>query len=125
MKRWRKVVIVTMILALPISMWASVAMASHCQTSDDTSHTMHMNDDDMHGHLHDQTSEDNASEHSDCDCGCDDSIDCSASGCSASVLSNTIKFNFNYLSQSTFQQIQVRLEPSDPNLLFRPPIISS
>jgi len=127
MKRWRKIVIFTMVLVLPISMWASFSMASHCQSSDDTSHAMHLNDDGMHEHMHDQapSQDDDTSDHSNCDCGCGGSLDCSVSGCSASVTSNTIKFDLKHLTQSTFQQIQARAEPSDPNLLFRPPIISS
>ena len=116
-----------MLLALPISMWANVTMTSHCQSSDDTSHAMHMNDNDMHGHMHDHapSQDDDTSDHSNCDCGCNGSLDCSISGCSASIISNTIKFDLRHLSKSTFQRIQVRAEPSDPNLLFRPPIISS
>lgn len=127
MKRWRKIVIFTMVLALPISMWASVAMASHCQSSDETSHTMHMNDDDMHEYMHDhmQLQEEDSNEHSNCDCGCNGSLDCSISGCSASLISNSIKFDLRYSSKLTFQPIHLRAEPSDPNLLFRPPIISS
>lgn len=127
MKRWRKIVVFTMLVALPISMWASVTMASHCQSSDDTSHAMHMNDEDMHEHMHGQPPLQNndSSDHSNCDCGCDGSLDCSVSGCSASVISNTVKFDLKHLTQSTFQQLQVWAEPSDPNLLFRPPIFSS
>ena len=127
MKRWRKIFIFTMMLSLPISMWTNVSMASHCQPSDDTSHDMHMNDDGLHEHMHDQIpSQDNdKSNHSNCDCGCDGSLDCSVSGCSASIISNTIKFDLRHLTQSMFQQIQARAEPSDPNLLFRPPIFSS
>ena len=126
MKRWRKIVIYTMLLALPLSMWASVTMASHCQSSDDTSHVMHMNDE-MHAHMHDQVplQNDNSSDQSKCDCGCSGSLDCSMSGCSASIITTTVKIDLRHLSKSTFQQIQVRAEPSDPNLLFRPPILSS
>ncbi|MGI9227784.1 MAG: hypothetical protein ACR2PU_03230 [Gammaproteobacteria bacterium] len=113
MKRWRKIVIFTMILALPISMWASVSMASHCQSSDDTSHSEHM---------HDQMSSQDSNDHANCDCGCDGGLDCSVSGCSASVISNSIEFDLRYLTQSVFLQAQTRVEPSDPNLLFRPPI---
>ena len=127
MKRWQKIIVFTLILALPISLWTSVTMASHCQSSDDTSHAMHMNDDDLHEHLHDQVhlQDDTTSDHSSCECGCNGSFDCSISGCSASIITSTIKFDLKHLSKSIFQQIQVRAEPSDPNLLFRPPIISS
>lgn len=127
MKRWRKIIIFTMLLALPVSMWASVTMASHCQSSDDRSHAMHISDDGMHEHMHDQTlsQDEDKSDHSNCDCGCNGSIDCSISGCSASIISNTINFDLRHISKSTFQPIQVRAEPSDPNILFRPPIISS
>ena len=127
MKRWRKTIIFIMILVFPISMWASVSMSSHCQSSDDTSHSEHMkmNDDDSLNHMHDQAPSQDSNEHADCDCGCDGSLDCSVSGCSASVISNTIKFDIQHLDQSTFQQFKVQTEPSEPNPLFRPPILSS
>lgn len=127
MKHWRKIVIFTMVLALPISMWASATMASHCQSFDDTSHAMHMNNDDMHEHMHDhmQLQEEDSNEHSNCDCGCNGSLDCSNSGCSASLISNTMKFDLRNLSKSSFQPIRLRAEPSNPNQLFRPPIIST
>ncbi len=126
MKRWRKIVIFTMLLALSFSMWASITMASHCQTSEDTSHVKHMNDD-AHEHMHDQAPahDDDSSDHSNCDCGCSGSLDCSMSGCSASILTTTIKFDLRHLTASTFQQIRARAEPSDPSLLFRPPIFTS
>ena len=126
MKCWRKIIVFIMLLALPISMWAGVTMVSHCQSSDDTSHMMHMNDHDMQEHLHDQApAHDDTNDHSNCDCGCNGSLDCSISGCSASIITTAIKFDHRYLSKSTFHQIQVRVGPSDPNLLYRPPIISS
>ena len=124
MKRWRKIVIFTMLLALPFSMWASVTMASHCQTSENTSHVMHMNDD-VHEHMHDQVPSDESSDHSNCDCGCSGSLDCSISSCSASIITTMINFDLSHISKSTFQQIQVRTQPSDPSLLFRPPIFTS
>ncbi len=127
MKRWRKIVIFIMILVFPVSMWASVSMSSHCQSSDDTSHSEHMqmDDGDTHNHMHDQTPSQDSNDHADCDCGCDGTLDCSVSGCSASVISNTLKFDIQYLTQSTFQQSQVQTEPSEPSPLFRPPILSS
>jgi len=127
MKRWRKTIIFIMLLVFPISMWASASMSSHCQSSDNTSHSEHMqmDDGDTHKHMQDQTPSQDSNEHADCDCGCDGSLDCSVSGCSASVISNMIKFDTQYLTQSTFQQFKVRTGPSEPNLLFRPPIISS
>lgn len=111
-------------LALPISMWANVSMASHCQSSDDTLHSMHMqmNDDDMRVHMHDQIPSNDINDHSKCDCGCDGGVDCSVSGCSVSALSNSFGFDLRYLTQTIFQQAQARAELSDPNLLFRPPI---
>jgi len=124
MKRWHRIVIFTMVLALPISMWASVSMASHCQSSDDTSHSKHMqmNDDETHEHMHDQMSSQDSNGHENCDCGCDGGLDCSISGCSVSVISNSIGFDLRHLTQSIIQQAQIFVEPSDPNLLFRPPI---
>ena len=131
MKRWRKIVIFTMMLALLISMWASVSMASHCQSSDDTSHSMHMQmndvDENQHTpeHNHGNMLAQDSNDHANCDCGCDGSTDCSVSGCSASVISNLIGFEIKHLTQSRFQQIQIQTDPADPNLLFRPPIALS
>ncbi len=132
MKRWRKIAIFTMMLALPISMWASISMASHCQSSDDTSHSMHMQMDDgdmpvnmqehTHEHNHDKMSSQDSNDHANCDCGCDGSTDCSVSGCSASVISNLTGFEVKHLTQSRYQQTQRHADPADPNLLFRPPI---
>ena len=126
MRRWRKLTIFAIMLALPLSMCASITMSSHCQPSDDTSHDMHV-DDDMHAHMHNEilSKDKDSSDHSNCDCGCDGSLDCSVSGCSASVISSSMRFDLQYLTQSTSQQIQIRAEPPDPNLLFRPPIFSS
>lgn len=133
MKRWRKIVIFTMMLALPFSMWASVSMASHCQSSDDTSHSIHMQMDEgdqliaEHAQQHDHSKmlSQDANDHENCDCGCDGSADCSVSGCSASVISNLIGFEVKHLSQSRFQSTQVHADPADPNLLLRPPIALS
>ncbi len=127
MKRWRKTIIFIMILVFPISMWASVSMSSHCQSSDDTSHSEHMqmNDGNSHIHMHDQSPSQDSNDHADCDCGCEGSLDCSVSGCSASVISNTLKFDIQYTTQSTLKLSKVRTEPSEPNPLFRPPILSS
>jgi len=127
MKRWRKTIIFIMLLVFPISMWASASMSSHCQSSDNTSHSEHMqmDDGDTHKHMQDQTPSQDSNEHADCDCGCDGSLDCSVSGCSASVISTTIKFDIQYSTQSTYQPPKVRTKPSEPNLLFRPPILTS
>jgi len=122
MKRWRKIVIFTMILALPISIWASVSMASHCQSSDDTSHSMQMNDGDMHAHMHDQISSQNSNNNSNCVCGCDGGQDCSVSGCSVSVLSNTTGINPLYTSQSVYPSVKALAILVDSSCLFRPPI---
>ena len=130
MKRWRKIVIFIMMLTLPISMWASVSMATHCQSSDDTSHSQHTQmvdrmSENKQEHNHESMFAQDSSEHKNCDCGCDGSTDCTVSGCSASFISNSMEFDVNYLTQSRFQQTQILAVPVNPNLLFRPPIIFS
>ncbi len=126
MKRWRKIVIFTLILVMPISLWASVSMTSHCPSSDNTSHSMHMQmDNNSHKHKHDSMSSQDINVHSNCECGCDGDQDCSVAGCSASALSNSIAFELTYFTQTIFQQAQALIKPSEPNLLFRPPIALS
>ena len=119
MKRWRKIVIFTMILALPISMWASMSMASHCQNTDTSSHSM-----DGNGPMlaHDQMPSPDSNNQSDCDCECDDNLNCSVSGCSVTALINETTIDLRHSTHSVYQRIQSLSDPSEPDPLFRPPI---
>ena len=121
MERWRKIVIITLLLAFPISLWASASMASHCQMSDSTSHSSHTQVDDsdtMHSDDH-ESSEDSKNQSK---CECNDSMGCYTSGCSATALINGITIDFNYSAKPVYQIIKTQAEPTDPDLLFRPPI---
>jgi hypothetical protein len=121
MKRWRKIVVFTMILALPISLWASVAMASHCQMPDTSSHSSHMQMDDSDSmQSHDQMQSSESNDQSNCEC--NDNMDCSVSGCSSTALLNGISIDSNHSTTPVYQRIQAQAEPADPDLLFRPPI---
>ncbi len=123
MKRCRKIITFTLILVMPISLWASVSVASHCKSSNDSLHFKHMQiDGDMHKHMHNPMQSKDLNNNSNCECGCNGDQDCSVSGCNASVLSTTIEFDLAYLTQNIYQQAQALTKPSDPNLLFRPPI---
>ncbi len=124
MKRWRKIVTFTMILALPISLWASVAMASHCQMTDISSHSSHaLVDHNDSTQSHDQIQSSESNDQSDCEC--NDNMDCSASGCSSTALINEIAIDSNHSTTPVYQRIQAQAEPADPDLLFRPPIYLS
>ena len=119
MKLWRMIVIFTIIFAMPFSSWASVIMASHCQVSDNTMHTMILQLDDSESmHLHDQMPSPKSNNQSNCD----DNLSCSVSGCSITALVNGITIDPNYSNHTVYQRIQSLAEPSDPDLLFRPPI---
>ena len=87
MNFWRKIVIFTVILAMPISSWATVTMTSHCQTSDNTSHSITAQMDNNESmQVHDQTPSPEANDHS--GCGCEDNMNCSISICSSTALLN-------------------------------------
>lgn len=124
MKRWRKIVVFTMILALPISLWASVAMASHCQMPDTSSHSSHMQMDDNDSmQSQDQMQSSESNDQSNCEC--DENMNCSVSGCSATALLNGVTTDSIYSASPVYQRVQTRAEPDYPNPLFRPPIYLS
>lgn len=126
MKRWRKIVIFTMILALPVSMWTSVSMASHCQTSNDTSSSTHAQmDHSQHMQMQGQTISQDASDHGDCECGCNGEINCSVSGCSVTALSSSVEINTVNSTQPFVQAVATLVIPQYSNLLLRPPIAFS
>jgi len=124
MKVFRKIVIFIMIMALPITLWASVVMASHCQMPDTFSHSSHVQVDYNDSMLsHDQMQSSDSNEQSNCEC--DDNMDCSVSGCSSTALLNGITIDTSLLTTPVYQRIQAQVEPADPDLLFRPPIYLS
>ena len=119
MKLWRMIVIFTIILAMPLSSWATVMMTSHCKAADNSplSMTTQINDGESM-HLHDQMPSPESNNQSNCD----DNLSCSVSGCSITALVNGITIDPNYSNHTVYQRIQSLAEPSDPDLLFRPPI---
>lgn len=123
MKHWRKIVIFIMILAMPISSWASVLVSSHCNAPDSTSDsTLAQMDHSQHMQKQDQTASQDANDHGDCECGCNGEINCSVSGCSATALSSSIEIDTINPTQSMLQTVVTLAVPQYPNLLFRPPI---
>ncbi len=121
MKLLRKIVIFTMILVMPVSSWATVMMTSHCQTSDNTSHSNTTQMDDGESmHLHHQIPSPESNHQSNCEC--DDNLNCSVSGCSTTALLNGIMMGPYNSDNPIYQRVQSHVEPSEPNLLFRPPI---
>lgn len=125
MKHWRKLAIFALILAMPISSWSSVMMASHCHTSNNTSHSAHTQMDaseSMHAHMQDQAASQDTSDHAGCECGCDSEINCSVSGCSATTLLNSIEMHTINSTQFMHQAVAALAVSPYPNLLSRPPI---
>ena len=121
MKRWKKIVIFALILVLPISMWASGAMASHCQMSDTSSHPTHSQmDDHVSSHANDRLPSPESNDHSNCEC--DYNLNCSVSGCSVTALINGISINPKLSNQTEYQFINSHIAHTDPDQLFRPPI---
>ena len=124
MKQWRKIVIFIMILVIPISSWASVMMTAHCQISANTSHSMPTQVNDGESiHVRDQMSSTQSNDQSNCVYG--ENINCSVSGCSTMALSNTIWSERIDSIHPLYQRVQSLADPSDPNLLLRPPIYLS
>ena len=121
MKRWRKIVIFALLLAFPISLWASASMTSHCQMSDSTSHPAHAHMDD---HISMQSDDHEISEDlkNPSNCECDEDLNCSISSCGAVALLNKTVVDFTYTTHSVYQRIHSFADPADPDLLFRPPI---
>ena len=124
MKHWRKIIIYTLILVMPISMWASVAMASHCQTSNDTSMNGQM-DHSQHMQMQDQLNDQDVDNQTDCECGCNCEMNCSVSGCNAAAVTNFVGTPLINSTQLVYTGAATLVFPPDPNLLFRPPIYLS
>lgn len=121
MKRWKKIVIFALILVLPISMWTSGAMASHCQMSDTSSHPAHSQmDDHVSSHANDRLLSLESNDHSNCEC--DYNLNCSVSGCSVTALINGISINPKLSNQTEYEIINSHIALTDPDQLFRPPI---
>tara|TARA_R110002074_G_scaffold263320_2_gene435428 strand:+ start:72 stop:458 length:387 start_codon:yes stop_codon:yes gene_type:complete len=126
MKQWKNIVAFILILAMPVSLWANVTMASHCQTSNSSSHTMHSQiDNGMHMHMNHEVTTEVVDNSSGCDCGCNDLMDCSVSGCHGTALLNGSELKYNPYTQSIVQLAGPLAPSPDPHLLFRPPILLS
>ena len=126
MEHWKKIVVFILMLAMPISTWASVTMISHCQTSDSSSHSMHAQmDKEQQMHINHQVAADEVDNSADCECGCSGVLDCSVSGCNATTLLGDCEIKFRALTQTIGQSVKSFLPSPDPHLLFRPPIFLS
>jgi hypothetical protein len=79
----------------------------------------------QHMQMQDQTASQDADDHEDCECGCNGEINCSVSGCSATVLSSSVEISTINLTQSMLKTVAALAAPQYPNLLFRPPITLS
>ena len=124
MNIWRKIVTFTLILAMPMSSWATVMMNTHCQAADNNSHTeiVQVNDSDAID-LHNQMTLNDTSLSS---CGnCDDDMSCSVSICSASAMFDGAVMAMSESSHSDYQRIAFFAYPMDPTLPYRPPITFS
>ena len=124
MKYMRLVMFYILMLAIPTSNFASVIVESHCQTSNSSPHSMHMQMDEnesMHMHSEDHVAHQESSGH-DCECGCNGEIDCSVTGCSVAALMNIVGVDIIISTQPMYQSVATPIIPPDPNLLFRPPI---
>ncbi len=124
MNIWRKIVTFTLILAMPMSSWATVMMNSHCQTADNTSHTEIVQVDDsdtlyMHDHM---VSDDSG--HATCD-GCEDNMNCSVSICSASAMLDSVVMAISDHSHFDYQRMLSFAHTMGPTLPYRPPITFS
>ena len=120
MKLGRMIVIFTVILAMPLSSWATVMMASHCQISDNTTHTMIQQLDGSESvQCHDQMSSEESNNQSDYGC---DSLNCSASVCGGHAMINGIAIDSYNLDQNEYQIVKSLAYPSCPDQIFRPPI---
>lgn len=121
MKLWRIIVIFTIILAMPLSSWASVMMASHCQVSNNTMHPMIPQLDDSESmQLHDQMPSEESNNQS--DYGCDSNLNCSTSVCCVIALINGITIDPYYSGQTEYQRVQSLADSSYTSQILRPPI---
>ena len=113
-------------LAIPTSNFASVIVASHCQTLNSTQHSMQMRmqmdeKESMHMHSEDHKAHQDTSVHEDCKCECNLEINCTVTGSSAAALINVLEFTPINLSNSMYSNLVIFAAPPDPDLLLRPP----
>ena len=126
MKLAKIIIYCVLMIALPTSSFASFIVSTHCQTPDNSSHSTHSHTDDTHhSYVNEHMSPDESQSQSECECNCDEKVSCSDTICSAAVLLNTIWINSLNRSSFFFIGEGSCASPPDPNLLFRPPIISS
>ncbi len=124
MKNWRKMIIFTLLLAMPISLWASATMSSHCLISEAPSHSDHAQmDDNQPMHIDDQETSQHASDQTNCECS--ENSNCSVTSCGTLALLNKTTVNSDYLIHLVCQRLQSFANLVDPDLLFRPPITNS
>ena len=125
MKSWRIIVVFTLLLTMPISLWASVAMASHCLMSETSSHSSHAQMDHDNEPMHSDDHETSQHMNEQPNCECDENLNCSISGCGAIALLNKTAIEVPYSMHFVYQNIHSLADPVDPELLFRPPISNS
>jgi hypothetical protein len=126
MRPWKNIIAFILILTMPVSLWASIAMGSHCQSTDSSSHSMHVQMDDVQSiHMNHQMSSEEMNNYSDCECGCAGTFDCSISGCHSIALLGDGEIKFRSCSQSISWLASAFVPSPDPHLLFRPPIFLS
>lgn len=124
MKYLRLVMFYILMLAIPTSNFASVIVASHCQTSNSPQHSIQMQIDEnesMHMHNEDHKAHQDTSVHDDCKCDCNVEINCTVSGSSAAALITAFGLAPINLSSSMYTNLVVFTAPPDPDLLLRPP----
>jgi hypothetical protein len=126
MRPWNNIIVFILMLAMPVSSWASIAMGFHCQTSDSSSHSMHAQmDDGQTMHMNHQMVSEEINNDTDCECGCSGIFDCSVSGCHTTALLGDGEIRFRPFSQSISWLASAFVPSPDPHLLFRPPIFLS
>ena len=111
-----------LMLAIPTSNFASVIVASHCQESTSSPHSMHMQmDENKSMHIEDHKAHQEPSVHDDCKCECNVEVNCTVSGSSTAALINVLEFTPINLSKSMYTNLVIFTAPPDPDLLLRPP----
>jgi hypothetical protein len=76
-------------------------------------------------HMNHQMESQEINNDTDCECGCNDILDCSVSGCHATALLNDDEIKFRPFPQSVSPQVSAFVPSPDSCPLFRPPIFLS
>lgn len=126
MEHWKITTVFVLLLAMPISSWASITMVSHCQTIDTTSYAIHsLVNDAQHSHLHHQVVPAINNSNVACECSCSSMLNCAVSGGSTTVLLEDSELIPKTLPQLIGQSIEIVAPSPDPHTHYRPPILLS